>query len=37
MACLVRDEDFLKRVEKLANVDCAEALQEGWLTYLAER
>ncbi len=28
------DEDYLKRVEELANVVCDEALEEGWLTYL---
>ncbi len=30
------DEDYLKKVEELANVVCDEALEEGWLTYLPD-
>ncbi len=30
------DEDYLKRVEGLANVVCDEGFEEGWLTYLPD-
>lgn len=30
------DEDYLKKVEELANVVCDKALEEGWLTCLPD-
>ena len=30
------EEEYLKRVEELANAVCDEALEEGWLSYLPD-
>ena len=32
----VSDDDYLRKVEELANVVCDEALEERWLTYLPD-